>query len=335
MQVLLVFLFMWIRSSESVTTNSDVTGNSNISKFLKPSPHKIAATPRVLKIDDYEPNESISSPFLQPYPSVSMNFQPRWFNDGNKLEANWFGFNRFIPRSARNMHMAQNPRLRDAQLLGESTFMYPTTHFYPNPTFFFEDVPPFQHHVNDLQSQSTVPYHDHFVNPRLEQHPMRFQRGYSSSNERPQQYQQHHKSINERPQQHHTFYNQNQQNLNYQRSNSNLQRSSASPTPVMIKILPLKLSSFDISNALKSMSWIPIPIDLLKRNNNNNNNNHHQDQDNNRPVYSDKRQSMFDEDEDESNLPPPSSHVATPPVGITYAEGQRSERFVSRFSPPK
>lgn len=320
-----MFLLIWIQSSESATTSSDVTGNSNISKSLKTSSPKIAATPRVLKIDDYEPNESISSPFMQPYPSIPMNFQPRWFNDGNKLEANWFGFNRFIPRSARNMHMAQNHRLRDAQLLGENTFMYPTTHFYPNPTFFFEDVPPFQHHVSDLQSQSSVPYHDHFVNPRLEQQPMRFQRGYSSSNERPHQ-----------QQQHHTFYNQNQQNYNYQRSNSNLHRSSASPTPVMIKILPLKLSSFDISNALKSMSWIPIPIDLLKGNNNNNNNNnhHHEDQDNNPPVYSDKRQSsMFDEDE--SNLPPPSSHVATPPVGITYAEGQRSERFVSRFSPPK
>lgn len=326
LQVLLMFLLMWIRSAESVvTTNLDPTGNSHIAKTLMATSPKTAATPRVLKIDDYEPNESISSPFMQPYPSASMNFQPRWFNDGNKLEANWFGFNRFIPRSARNMHMAQNHRMRDAQLLGESTFMYPTAHIYhPSPTFFFEDVTPFQHHVNDLQSQSTVPYHDHFVNPRLEQHSMRFQRGYSASNERPQQ------------QQHRPFYNQNQQHFNYQRSNSNLQRSSASPTPVMIKILPLKLSSIDISNALKSMSWIPIPIDLLKgNNNNNNNNNHHQNEDNNRPVYSDKRQSMFDEDEDESDLPPPSSHVATPPVGITYAEGQRSERYVSRFTPPK
>ncbi|KAG8191981.1 hypothetical protein JTE90_002251 [Oedothorax gibbosus] len=316
-EVLFVFLLVWIQSSESVTSNSEAFGNSQSSKPSITPSSKITL-PRVPQNDDYEPSGSISSPFLMPFSSVPMNFHPQWLNDGNKPDGNWFGINRFVTRTARNM--VQNQRLRDAQLLGEGTYLYPTT-FYPGPSFYYEHAHPFPLPMNDLQVQSSVPHQDHFADPRVEQF-IRFPKG-------PQQYQ------NFYNQNHQNLNNQNQQNFNYQRSNSNLQRSSASPTPVTIKIIPLKLSAMDISNALKSMSWIPIPFDMLKGNKNNNNNN--QNNDNNQPVYSDKRQSVFDDDEeeDESDLPPPSSHVATPPVGITYAEGRKSERFVRRFAPPK
>lgn len=322
--MLFVVLLVWIQSSESVTTKSEVFGNAQSSKPSITSSTK-TTLPRVLKNDDYEPSASISSPYLMPFSSVPMNFHPQWLNDGVKPDGNWFGFNRFITRTARNM--VQNQRIRDAQLLGEGTFLYPTT-LYPGPAFYYEHANPFLHHINDLQGQSSVPYQDHFVNPRVEQ-TISFARGRQQQNFYNQNNQ------NYQNQNHQNFQNQNHQNFNYQRSNSNLQRSSASPTPVTIKIIPLKLSAMDISNALKSMSWIPIPFDMLKGNNNNNNSN--QSKDNNQPVYSDKRQSSFDDDEeeDESDLPPPSSHVATPPVGITHAEGRKSERFVRRFATPK
>ncbi|XP_035217895.1 uncharacterized protein LOC118191205 [Stegodyphus dumicola] len=118
-------------------------------------------------------------------------------------------------------------------------------------------------------------------------------------------------------------------------SNNHLHKSASALTPVTIKILPLKLTSIEIANALKSVSFMPIPLDFLNIKGNGGGSDFED-----KPTYNDRDESQPEEgwNDEEEDLPPPSSHVATPqdkPLGITYAEGRRSERYINRYHPRK
>ncbi|GFR13850.1 uncharacterized protein TNCT_1271 [Trichonephila clavata] len=308
---ILFLLLLGIYGTESTSPPTE--------KITKSQPKSLQkASPRISTIEDYETGDSIPSIQFQSMPSFSVN---HWLNDIAKpqsLGTGWYGFNQFIQRSARNLPLNTNYRLQTASLLGEGTQLFPTVNYFPNSPFNLDQNLGFHQPMNDLQSIGTYPHHDQFQpNNFHKMEQPKFPRRVMVPVLRPQP---------QRPN-----FERHQQPFNYRRQASeNIHRSAASPTPVTIKIVPLKLSSIDLANALKSMSWLPIPIDMLKLNNNQNSEGNQE----NEKVYSDKRQSMFDE-EDESDLPPPSSHVATPPLGITYAEGRRSERYVNRLQPRK
>ncbi|KAF8781404.1 hypothetical protein HNY73_011802 [Argiope bruennichi] len=286
-----------------------------------------AVSRRVSAFSDYETADSISAFPIQSIPPASLHQQLQWASSAVKpqvLGSGWYGFNHFVQRSARNMALNANNRLRSAaNLLGESTQMFPMIHFPPNSHFPLDQNFIFHQSMNDLQGLGTVPHQEFFQQPRfirLDQAKLTRPILVPVIRPRPQQpvFEQH---------------NQRQPSYNYRRQASeNIQRSAASPNPVTIKIVPLKLSSIDLSNALKSMSWIPIPLDMMKLNTQQNKEDNQEESE--RP-YGDRKHSMFDDEEDESDLPPPSSHVATPPLGITYAEGRRSERYVKRLQPQK
>ncbi|GIY97513.1 uncharacterized protein CEXT_497721 [Caerostris extrusa] len=281
------------------------------------------ASKRVSTVSDFEIVNRIAPMNFQPLPST-LNQQFHWIDGAVKPQtvgSRWYGFNHYFQRSARNL--ALHNKLRNAaNLMGESTHMFPTVNFYPNHQFHLEKNLRFHPPMNDLQSLGTVPNQNHFQQTMFQQVPPKIPRGVLIPVIRPRPNQ----AFFERP--------PHQQSFNYRRQASeNVQRSAASPTPVTIKIVPLKLSSIDLANALKSMSWIPISLDMLKLNGIQNTN-----QNVDEKPYSDKRQSMFDDDndnDDDSDLPPPSSHVATPPLGITYAEGRRHELYLNRVQPRK
>ncbi|GFS86699.1 uncharacterized protein NPIL_475031 [Nephila pilipes] len=308
---ILFLLLLSICGSESSSQHTE--------KFTKPLSQSLQkASPRISTINDYETGDSIPSIQYQSLPSVSVN---HWLNDIVKpqvLGSGWYGFNHFVQRSARNLPLNSNYKFQTSNLLGESTQLLPIVNFLPNSPFHIDQNLGFHQPINDLQNLGTFPHRDQFQqNNFLKLEQPKFPRGITVP------------VIRARPQHQMQDSERHQQHFNYRRQASeNIHRSAASP--VTIKIVPLKLSTIDIANALKSMSWLPIPIDMLKLNNNQNKAGNQESE----KVYSDKRQSMFD-DEDESDLPPPSSHVATPPLGITYAEGRRSEHYINRLQPRK
>ncbi|GIY72093.1 uncharacterized protein CDAR_94261 [Caerostris darwini] len=313
--LLLLFLSIYISESSSSEVEKKIILDSSA---FKDQPK---ASKRVSMISDYENVNRIPLMNFQPLPST-LNQQFQWIDGAVKPQtvgSRWYGFNHYVQRSARNL--ALHNKLRNAaNLMGESTHMFPTINFYPNHQFHLEKNLRFHPPMNDLQSLGTVPNRDHFQQTMFQQVPPKIPRGVLIPVIRPRPNQ-----AFERP--------PHQQSFNYRRQASeNVQRSAASPTPVTIKIVPLKLSSMDLANALKSMSWIPISLDMLKLNGIQNTN-----QNVDEKPYSDKRQSMFDDDNDndDSDLPPPSSHVATPPLGITYAEGRRHELYLNRVQPRK
>lgn len=115
-------------------------------------------------------------------------------------------------------------------------------------------------------------------------------------------------------------YNNVPRHSNYRQPKRDIRRVASAATPVTIKVVPLKITSLDIANALKSMSFVPIPLDFMKPDS---------------KVSEVNAQVRFDEKIDEEpELPRPSSHVATPldgPLGITYAEAQRNEHFANNY----
>ncbi|GBM90305.1 hypothetical protein AVEN_31527-1 [Araneus ventricosus] len=319
--ILSILLFMAICNSRALSSNTEAKEAVGVAVPKKQE----KASRRVSVFGGYETADSISAFPIQSTPPVSLHQQFQWLNGATKpqiLGSPWYGFNNFVQRSARNIALNTNRLRSAANLLGESTQMFPMINFPPNSHFPLDNNMIFHQSMNDLQGLGTVPHQDLFQQPRfhrLEQ--PKFPRPVLVPviRPRPQQpvFEQHHR----------------QPSYNYRRQASeNIQRSSASPSPVTIKIVPLKLSSIDLSNALKSMSWIPISLDMLKVNPHQNKEDNQEESE--RP-YGDRKQSMFDDEEDESDLPPPSSHVATPPLGITYAEGRRSERYVKRLQPRK
>ncbi|CAL1263102.1 unnamed protein product [Larinioides sclopetarius] len=321
--VLSLVLLMAICNSRALSSSTEV--KEALVAALPKKQEK--ASRRVSVFGNYDTADSISAFPIQYTSPLSLHQQFQWLNGAAKpqvLGSPWYGFNNFVQRSARNMALNTNNRLRSAaSLLGESTQMFPIINYPPNSHFPLDNNMIFRQSMNDLQGLGTVPHQDLFQQPRfLRLDQPKFPRSILVPviRPRPQQqvFEQHH---------------QRQPSYNHRRQASeNIQRSAASPSPVTIRIVPLKLSSIDLSNALKSMSWIPISLDMLKVNSHQNEENN---QDESEKPYGDRKQSMFDDEEDESDLPPPSSHVATPPLGITYAEGRRSERYVKRFQPRK
>ncbi|XP_071036416.1 uncharacterized protein [Parasteatoda tepidariorum] len=246
--------------------------------------------------------------YLKPEETLIHKEWPANSNRRSSFEPGWFGFNNFITRSARHLPLGFDR----TSLLGESTHVYPMINIPPPfPNFNMNPNLALQQHLNEMQhSFSIKPPNDGLLESQLVviEQPMQMPPGFLVPVYRPPQ----------------NSFKANQPTRNYQQPKVNLHQSSSAPNPVTIKIVPLKITSFDIGNVLKSMSWVPIPMDLLKVSNAQkmNGNNDGRSYDSNKP--------MFDDDE-ESDLPPPSSHVATP-LGITYADSIRSQRYTNRYN---
>lgn len=269
------------------------------------------------KMGDLYASNTIAPFYLQPPPIAlasggsDQHFQ--WWDNNNTpelVQSGWYGFNRFTTRAARNLGKASNRKARASYLLGESTQVQPLMSYKPPPQ-------------NQKQYDEDLAIHE--VLRELQRHirplPQRGQPRIIMIDEAfslppgvlvP---------VNRPPRHVNT-----PRHINYHPPRRDYKRLASAPMPVTIKVVPLKLSSIDITNALKSMSFIPIPLDFVKANDKS-------DEGNVQVSFDDKPSS-----DDEADLPPPTSHVATPledPLGITYAEAQRTDHFVSSYQPRK
>ena len=269
------------------------------------------------KMGDLHASNTIAPFYLQPPPMAlasggsDQHFQ--WWDNNNTpevVQSGWYGFNRFTSRTARNLGKTSNRKARASYLLGESSQMQPLMSYKTHPQ-------------NQKQYDEDMAIHD--VLRELQRHirplPHRGQPRIIMVDEAfglppgvlvP---------VN-RPPRHVNI----PRLSNYNNPRRDFKRLASAPMPVTIKVVPLKLSSIDIANALKSMSFIPIPLDFVKANDKS-------DEGNVQVTFDDKPSS-----DDEADLPPPSSHVATPledPLGITYAEAQRTDHFISKYQPRK
>lgn len=276
--------------------------------------------PGLTNIENYHTSETIAPIFLQSSPLTVASTSPdqhfQWWDNSNSpelVQSGWYGFNRFTPRAARNLGTNANRKARTSYLLGESSQIQPITSFkgpqqqqkqYDEDLAIHEVLRELQRHIHPL------PQREQYVEPRLIMIEEAF--GLPPGILVPVMH----------PSQHNTI----PRHANYHRPQTDHRRLASAPTPVTIKVVPLKITSMDIANALKSMSFVPLSLDFMKTDDN-------AHAENAEITYDDKRSS-----DDESDLPPPSSHVATPmekPLGITYAETQRAQHFMRNYQPRK
>lgn len=270
------------------------------------------------KMGDLHASNTVTPFFLQP-PTMSAasggsDQHYQWWDNNNTpelVQSGWYGFNRFTSRAAKNVGKTSNRKARASYLLGESTQMQPLMSYKPQPQnqkqydedlAIHEVLRELQRHIRPLPQRGQpriIMIDESFGLPR----------GVLVPVNRPPRH------INTSPRQ-----------SNYHSPRRDYRRLASAPMPVTIQVVPLKISSIDIANALKSMSFVPIPLDFIKANDKS-------DEENVQITFDDKASS-----DDEADLPPPSSHVATPldnPLGITYAEAQRTNHFISNYQPRK
>lgn len=270
------------------------------------------------KMGDLHASNTATPFFLQPptmaVASDGIDQHYQWWDNNNTpelVQSGWYGFNRFTSRAAKKLGNTSNRKARASFLLGESTQMQPLMSYKPpsqNQKPYDEDsaihevLRELQRHIRPLPQRGQpriIMIDESFGLPR----------GVLVPVNRPPRH------VNTSPRQ-----------PNYHSPRRDYRRLASAPMPVTIKVVPLKISSIDIANALKSMSFVPIPLDFIKTNDKS-------DEANAQIAFDDKASS-----DDEADLPPPSSHVATPldnPLGITYAEAQRTDHFISNYQPRK
>lgn len=273
---------------------------------------------RFPKVRNFQASETVEPIYLQRSPlslaSTSTDQHYQWLDTGSSpelVQSGWYGFNRFTPRSARNMGKYSNRKARAPFLLGESSQIQPLTSYKSQSTENkqYNEEFAIQEALRELQRNIHPVPQSQYGEPRIImiEEAIDLPPGILVPVVRPE------------------HQNTQPRHAKYRRPEKDFRRLAMenAPTPVTIKVVPLKISSVDIANALKMMPFVPIPLDFL--------NTEEKDNDNEEFGYDDKKSA-----EDESDLPRPSSHVATPPdnpLGITYAEAQRTEHYISKYQP--